>query len=93
VEALGRVALIALDKPAFERLYPTAVDKVINPSVHQSTNLSISCCLALSLTEVNLFATASIPVVCAQVSVLLEMWGFGDPKKLEDIIAEKRSGR
>ncbi len=28
VEALGRIALIALDKPAFERLYPSAVDKV-----------------------------------------------------------------
>lgn len=51
VEALGRIALIALDKPAFERLYPSAVDKV---------------------------------------SVLLEMWGFGDPKKLEEIVAEKR---
>ena len=28
VEALGRIALIALDKPTFEALYPTAVDKV-----------------------------------------------------------------
>jgi hypothetical protein len=52
VEALGRVALVALEKDAFRRLYPTAKDKV---------------------------------------AVLLEMWGFGDPKRLEEIIADKRA--
>ena len=46
VEALGRTALAALSKPAFQHLYPSARDKV---------------------------------------SVLLEMWGLGDPAKHAEV--------
>lgn len=46
MEAMGRTALVALSKPAFAHLYPTA---------------------------------------SAKVSVLLEMWGLADPRKLAEV--------
>lgn len=51
VEALARVALVSLSKPAFEHLYPSAKEKV---------------------------------------SVLLEMWGVGDAKRLEEVLAARQ---
>jgi hypothetical protein len=52
VEALGRTALLALSKPAFAELYPTAF---------------------------------------AKVSVLLEMWGMADPRKLAEVARRPRA--
>lgn len=50
LEALARIALVALSKPVFEDLYPRMMDKL---------------------------------------SVLLEMWGVGDPRRLEEALVSR----
>ncbi len=57
------------------------------------TVVTVCVCLPLSLSLLFLVGwswLAAPACAGAQVSVLLEMWGFGDPKKLEEIVAEKR---